>query len=62
MIILVITDIINSGSQILVIGDSAALVEEAFGVKLENNSAWLDGVLSRKKQIVPSLMSASQSI
>jgi len=60
--ILVITDIINSGSQILVVGDSSSLVEQAFGVKLENNSAWLDGVLSRKKQIVPSLLSASQSI
>jgi len=62
LFILVITDIINSGSQILVVGDSANLVEGAFDIKLENNSAWLDGVLSRKKQIVPSLMSASQSI
>lgn len=59
--ILVITDIINSGSQVLVVGDSSSLVEDAFGVKLENHSAWLDGVLSRKKQIVPSLLSASQS-
>lgn len=58
--ILVITDIINSGSQIIVLGDST-LVENAFGVKLENKSAWLEGVLSRKKQLVPSLLAASQA-
>ncbi len=59
--LLVMTDIINSGSQVLVIGDSSSLIEEAFNVRLVNNSTWLPGVLSRKKQLVPSLLAASQS-
>ncbi|MGL5050019.1 MAG: putative manganese-dependent inorganic diphosphatase [Fusobacteriaceae bacterium] len=60
--ILVITDIVNSGSLTLVIGEFPEIVERAFNVKVENNSAWLEGVVSRKKQIVPFLMAATQSM
>ncbi len=60
--ILAITDIINSGSQVIALGSSASLVEKGFNVTLKNNSAWLDGVVSRKKQLVPFLMAASQSL
>lgn len=62
MFILVITDIIKSGSFAIVVGDFPELVERAFNVKLENNTAWLEGVVSRKKQVVPFLMAASQSL
>ena len=31
-------------------------------LRLENNTAWLEGVVSRKKQVVPFLMAASQSL
>ena len=62
MFILVITDIIKSGSFAIVVGDFPELVERAFSVKLENNTAWLEGVVSRKKQVVPFLMAASQSL
>ena len=50
---LLITDIVNSNSQVIVLGRDAALVEKAYGVKLENNTALLKGVVSRKKQVVP---------
>ena len=60
LFILVITDILNKGSQVLAFGDSVHLVSSAFGIQLENNSTWLKGVVSRKKQIVPVLMQASQ--
>ncbi|WP_319371335.1 putative manganese-dependent inorganic diphosphatase [uncultured Ilyobacter sp.] len=60
--ILAITDIINAGSQVIALGHWASLVENGFNTKLENNSAWLEGVVSRKKQLVPFLMAASQSI
>lgn len=50
-----ITDIINSNSQVIALGKEVELVEKAFGVKLENNNAFLEGVVSRKKQIVPVL-------
>lgn len=62
LFVLAITDIINSGSQVLVVGDNPELIEKAFNVTLDEDTAWLPGVLSRKKQLVPSLMSASQSI
>lgn len=60
--ILIITDIVKSGSLALVIGDFQEIVERAFNVKVENHSAWLEGVVSRKKQIVPFLMAATQSM
>jgi manganese-dependent inorganic pyrophosphatase len=56
------TDIINNGSKILAVGEALELVENGFNVKLENGTAWLDGVVSRKKQIVPFLMVASQGV
>ena len=53
LFMLVITDIVNSNSQVIALGKNASLVEKAYGVKLENNTALLKGVVSRKKQIVP---------
>jgi len=56
--LLVITDIVNSNSQILLVGSDVEKVEKAFATKLENNSAFLEGVVSRKKQVVPQLTAA----
>ena len=53
LFMLLITDIVNSNSQVLVLGDSADLVEKAYGVTLDDNTALLEGVVSRKKQVVP---------
>ena len=53
LFMLLITDIVNSNSQVIALGKNAALVEKAYGVKLENNTALLKGVVSRKKQVVP---------
>ena len=50
---LLITDIINSNSQVIALGNAADLVERSYNVKLENNTALLEGVVSRKKQVVP---------
>lgn len=49
-----ITDIINSNSQVIALG-AIDLVEKSYNVKLENNTALLKGVVSRKKQIIPVL-------
>ena len=54
MLLLLLTDILNEGSQILTVGDTS-LVEETFNVKLEDDTAFLPGVLSRKKQVIPPL-------
>lgn len=48
-----ITDIVNSNSQVIALGSSAKIVEKAYGVTLENDTALLKGVVSRKKQVVP---------
>ena len=55
----VITDVMNSNSQAIALGNRTDLVEKAFGTTLENNSTFLPGVVSRKKQIVPPLEKAS---
>lgn len=55
LFLLVITNILDSDSELLVVGEPKANVEEAFGVTLNNNRAFLPGVVSRKKQIVPQL-------
>lgn len=59
--LLVITDIVKAGSILLVTGNPT-LVEKAFNLKLENNTAWAEGVVSRKKQVVPFLMNAAQGV
>ena len=53
LFMLLITDIINSNSQVIALGKRADLVEKSYGVKLENNTALLQGIVSRKKQVVP---------
>ncbi|TYR80544.1 manganese-dependent inorganic pyrophosphatase [Priestia megaterium] len=57
LFLLVVTDILNSDSTAVALGSAASKVEEAYDVKLENNTALLKGVVSRKKQVVPVLTS-----
>jgi manganese-dependent inorganic pyrophosphatase len=52
-IIVLLTDIMKEGSTLLTISDDESKIEKAFNTKLENSKVWLDGVLSRKKQIIP---------
>lgn len=53
--LLVVTDILESNSDALALGKNRMNVERAFSVTLENNRALLEGVVSRKKQIVTNL-------
>ncbi|MFB8624593.1 manganese-dependent inorganic pyrophosphatase [Enterococcus casseliflavus] len=55
LFLLVATDILDSNSELLVVGEPTAPVEAAFKTTLTNNRAFLPGVVSRKKQIVPQL-------
>ncbi len=57
-VILMLTDIMKEGTELLVVTDDPSVIEKAFGVKLEGKSVWLDGVMSRKKQVVPPLQKA----
>ena len=53
LFMLLITDIINSNSQVIALGNAASLVEKSYNVKLVDNTALLEGVVSRKKQVIP---------
>ena len=49
----VITDIVESNSKAIVLGNSASIAEKAYNEKIIDNVIELKGVVSRKKQIVP---------
>ena len=55
LFLFVVTDILTNDSVGLALGSKTAAVEKAYNVALENNTATLKGVVSRKKQIVPVL-------
>ena len=57
-VLLLLTDIMMEGSQLLVVSDEPKRVETAFETTLENRQVWLPKVLSRKKQVVPFLEKA----
>ncbi len=57
-VLLMLTDVVKEGTDLVVVSDDAALVENAFGGKLDGTSMWVDGMMSRKKQTVPNLQKA----
>lgn len=60
LVVLMITDIVSCGSRVLFCGKARQMAAEAFGAS--NNSVYMPGVVSRKKQIVPKLSLASQGL
>jgi manganese-dependent inorganic pyrophosphatase len=60
--ILMLTDIFNRASEMVVVGHNKELVAKAFGETLSNNSFYAPGVLSRKKQVVPPITNALTNI
>jgi manganese-dependent inorganic pyrophosphatase len=57
-VLLMLTDVVKEGTDLMVLSDDPALIEGAFGAKLSGNSMWIDGMMSRKKQTVPNLQKA----
>ena len=53
LFVFAITDILNSNSEAIVLGEKGDAIEKAFDKKLENNRVFLEGVVSRKKQLLP---------
>ena len=51
LFVFAITDILNSNSQIIALGNRTDIIVKSY--KLEDNMAFLEGVVSRKKQILP---------
>lgn len=58
LFLFVVTDILTNDSTAIAAGKAAKSVEQAFNVSLDQNQCVLKGVVSRKKQIVPSLTEA----
>ncbi|CEG11489.1 Manganese-dependent inorganic pyrophosphatase [groundwater metagenome] len=54
MTVFVATDIIKEGSELFFSGDKSK-IEKAFNIKVVGNSAYIPGLMSRKKQVVPNL-------
>ncbi|MCK8828370.1 manganese-dependent inorganic pyrophosphatase [Natroniella acetigena] len=54
-LILMVTDILAEGSLLLFTPGAEKTVGEAFDVEVDRSEVYLDGVLSRKKQIIPVL-------
>jgi len=50
---LMVTDIFEEGTELIIAGEKSALVEEEFQHDHLNDGIFLKGVLSRKKQVVP---------
>ncbi|GGI85700.1 manganese-dependent inorganic pyrophosphatase [Shewanella gelidii] len=57
-VLLLLTDIMKEGSELLIVSDDENLAQRAFSVAETDGNIWLDGVLSRKKQVVPPLEAA----
>ena len=60
-IFIMVTDIIKGNSELIAAGNGGVeLMERTFGRKAEGDRMFLEGVVSRKKQIVPPLTEALQ--
>ena len=57
-VLLMLTDVVKEGTDLVVLSDDSALVEKAFDSKLDGNSMWIPGMMSRQKQTVPNLQDA----
>jgi manganese-dependent inorganic pyrophosphatase len=55
MFMFVVTNILTNNSMGLVAGEKQEIVEKAFNSKIINSELTLEGIVSRKKQIVPPL-------
>ena len=51
LFVFVITDIVNSNSEAIVLGDRTELISKSY--EIDNDIAVMPGVVSRKKQILP---------
>jgi manganese-dependent inorganic pyrophosphatase len=58
-VVLMVSDIVREGSEILAVGN-VRTIERALGISLADGSAWMPGVLSRKKQVAARLVDASR--
>ena len=54
MVILMLTDVLREGTQLIYLGDDETM-QQAFNVQPKDNMVFLPKIMSRKKQIIPTL-------
>ena len=54
MMILMLTDVLKEGTQLIYLG-SDEVITQAFNVNPKENTVFLPRVMSRKKQVIPML-------
>ena len=54
MVILMLTDVLLEGTQLIFVGDDDT-IQQAFNVTPKDNTVFLPKVMSRKKQVIPML-------
>jgi manganese-dependent inorganic pyrophosphatase len=54
MVILMLTDVLLEGTQIIYLGDDE-VIRQGFNVQPKDNTVFLPGIMSRKKQVIPML-------
>lgn len=57
-VLMMLTDVVKEGTELVVLSDEPAIIEQAFGKKLSGGVMWIDGMMSRKKQTIPPLQKA----
>lgn len=57
-VLLMLTDVVKEGTDLIVLSDDPAMIEGAFSEKIADKSMWINGMMSRKKQTVPNLQKA----
>lgn len=62
LFVLMITDVVLGGSELVIAGDKKEIARMAFDIPQDDISIYLPGYFSRKKQVVPALMNASANI
>jgi len=58
MVLFMLTDISKERTELLFVGSNTELISKAFDGKHDKNSIMLPGVVSRKKQVIPPLLSS----
>ncbi|EHL95852.1 inorganic diphosphatase PpaC [Lentilactobacillus parafarraginis F0439] len=58
LFLVLVTNVLNSDSKLLAVGEPLDAVEKAFNAKFADDTMPLPGVVSRKKQVVPPLTDA----
>jgi len=61
LLMLFATDVLKESSLVFCAGSDTSLVEKAFGVQVVNNTAYLPGIVSRKKQVIPQIAAAMEN-